>query len=116
MTATAAEDVGGYRAFENQKHLLAATAQTFGDFEMKFVAKQDHAGRPYIEAQVSPDEEQLVHVATTTLERMVFEDVEVLALREMKSIYEEFANDDSGDDIYLGDGMSMRVEGKMVEK
>lgn len=116
MTATASEDAGEYRAFKNQEVLLAATAQVFGDFEMEIVTKEDHAGRPYIETQVSPDKQHLIHVATTALERMGFEDVSVLALREMKALHAEFAIDDSGEDTYLSDGMWVTADGKLVER
>lgn len=116
MTATAHEDSGEYKAFEDQEALLAATAQILGDYEMGFLRKKDHAGRPYLETRVSPDAQHLIHVATTALDQMNFEDVLVLALREMKALHEEFAIDDGGGDVYLSDGMWVTADGRVVER
>jgi len=116
MTATASEDTGEFRAYEDQGSLIGATAQVLGDREMEFVTKNDHAGRPYIETSVYPDSEDLRHLASTILDRMGFEDISVLAIREMKAIYEEFAIDDSGEDTYLSDGMWMTSDGRLIEK
>jgi len=116
MTATASEDTGEYRAYEDQEALISATAQVLADREMAFVPKKDHAERPYIETSVYPDSEDLLHLASTILDRMGFEDISVLALREMKAIYEEFAIDDAGEDTYLSDGTWMTSDGRLIEK
>lgn len=116
MTATASEDVGPYRAYEDQNSLIAATAKVFGDFEMAIAIKVDHSARPYIETQVALDPSHLNHIATTALHRMGFEDIEVLALKELLELHNEFAVDDSGGDTYLGDGMWITVDGRLVEK
>ncbi|KUJ85983.1 hypothetical protein AVO45_03150 [Ruegeria marisrubri] len=116
MTATASEDTGDYRAYEDQGALISATAQVLSDREMDFVTKRDHANRPYIETSVYPDSEDLLHLASTILNRIGFEDISVLALREMMAIYNEFAIDDSGEDTYLSDGMWMTSDGRLIEK
>lgn len=116
MTATADEDSGEYKAFENQEALLVATAQVFGDYQMEVVRKKDRAGRQYLETQVSPDAQHMIHVATTALDRMGLVNVAVLALREMKVLHEEFAIDDGGDDVYLSDGMWVTADGRVVER
>lgn len=116
MTATASEDTGEYRAYEDQGALISSTAQVLADREMEFVTKRDHAERPYIETSVYPDSEDLLHIASTILDRIGFEDISVLALREMKAIYNEFAIDDSGEDTYLSDGMWMTSDGRLIEK
>lgn len=116
MTATASEDTGEYRAYGDQEALISATVQVLADREMAFATKKDHAERPYIESSVYPDKEDLLHLTATILDRLGFEDISVLALREMKAIYDEFAIDDSGDDTYLSDGMWMTSDGRMIEK
>jgi len=116
MTATASEDTGQYRVYEDQGALISATAQVLADRELEFVTKRDHAKRPYIETSVYPDSEDLLHLASTILDRMGFEDISVLALREMKEIYNELAIDDSGEDTYLSDGMWMTSDGRLIEK
>lgn len=116
MTATADEDSGEYKAFDNQEALLVATAQVFGDYQMDFVRKKDRAGRQYLETHVSPDAPHMIHVATTALDRMGVANVAVLALRETKVLHEEFAIDDGGDDVYLSDGMWATADGRVVER
>ena len=116
MTATASEDTGDYRAYEDQGALISATAQVLSLREMDFVTKRDHANRPYIETSVYPDSEDLLNLASTILNRIGFEDISVLALREMMAIYNEFAIDDSGEDTYFSDGMWMTSDGRLIEK
>lgn len=116
MTATASESTGPYRAFEDQKSLNDATIQVFGDFGMEFVTKEDHARRPYVETSVSLDKDYLLHIATTALERIGFKDTSVLALQDMKAIYEEFAVDGDCGEAYLSDGMWMTSDGRLIEK
>ncbi|WP_428544099.1 hypothetical protein [Profundibacter sp.] len=64
----------------------------------------------------NPDKEHLLHIATTALDRIGFEDVSVLALREMKTLYDEFSISDNGEDTYLSDGMWVTPDGRMIEK
>jgi hypothetical protein len=116
MTATASEDTGRFRAYGNQASLIAAAEMVFSSHGMNIVAKMDHAGRPYVETAFYSDAEGLLHLAATVLDQIGFEDVSVLALREMKAIYREFAIDDSGDDAYLSDGMWASVDGRLIEK
>ena len=116
MTATASEDTGEYRVYEDQKSLIAATSKIFVDFGMEFTTKEDHAGRPYVETTANSDKEHLHHIATTALDRIGFKDVSVLALQEMKALYDEFSISDSGEDTYLSDGMWITSDGRMVEK
>ena len=116
MTATASEDTGEYRAYKDLKSLISATSQVFDDFGMEIIPKEDHAGRPYIETTVYPDKEHLLHIATTALDRIGFEDVSVIALREMKTLYDEFSISDNGEDTYLSDGMWVTPDGRMIEK
>ncbi|RDD72136.1 hypothetical protein DVR11_07210 [Paracoccus versutus] len=116
MTATAAEDTGEYRAFENQASLISATSRAFEDRNLNYATKKDQMGRAYIETSVYPDKDDLLHLAATVLDQIGFEDISVLALREMKAIYDEFSVDDSGEDTYLSDGMWITSDGRLIEK
>ncbi|WP_299912150.1 hypothetical protein [uncultured Paracoccus sp.] len=116
MSATASEDIGRFRAFEDQPSLISVTAQVFSDRGLDIVTKEDHAGRSYVETLIYPSEEDLLHLAATVLDRIGFEDISVLALREMKAIYDEFSSDESGEDTYLSDGMWITSDGRLVEK
>jgi len=116
MTATASEDTKEYRAFGNQELLISVTKQVFTDFDMQIGNKEDHAGRAYVQTAVFPERAHLIHIATLALDRIGFADISVLALREMKAIYEELAIDESGDDAYFGDGMWTTSDGRLIEK
>lgn len=116
MTATAAEDAGEYRAFENQASLISATSRAFEGRNLSYATKKDQMGRAYIETSVYPDKDDLLHLAATVLDQIGFEDISVLALREMRAIYDEFSVDDSGEDTYLSDGMWITSDGRLIEK
>ena len=116
MTATASEDTSRFCVYEDQTSLISATETVLSSRGMNIVAKTDHAGRPYVETAVYSDTEDLLHLAATVLEQIGFEDVSVLALREMKAIYREFSVDDSGDDTYLSDRMWATADGRLIEK
>lgn len=114
MTATAAEDTGELRPFHDQQALLAATRSVLSERGEEWSEKEDWRGRPYVEAEF-PTGADVLHIAHTVLLSLGFEDIGVLALREMKEIYSEFAIED-GEDTYLSDGMWMTPDGRIVEK
>lgn len=116
MTATASEDGAQYRAYDDQEALVRVAAAVFAERDLEPAEKQDHKGRPYIETRVSPDDRDLKTIANIVLNRLGFEDNQVLAHREMKAIYDEFAIDDSGEDTYLSDGVWITSDGRLIEK
>lgn len=116
MTATASEDTGDFRAFDDLPRLNKAAIAILVDREDGFRTKVDHAGRAYVESKVYPDKAELVHVATLVLDLIGFTDVAVLALREMKRLYNDFSVDDQSDEAYLRDGMWITRDGRLVQK
>lgn len=116
MTATAAEDTAEYRAYENQASLISATSRAFEDRSLNYETKNDLMGRSYVETSVYPDKNDLLHLAATVLDQIGFEDISVLALREMKAIYDGFSVDDSGEYTYLSDGIWITSDGRLIEK
>ncbi|PWR03368.1 hypothetical protein DKT77_06985 [Meridianimarinicoccus roseus] len=116
MTATASEDTGEYRVFGNQASLISATSRAFEDRNLNYATKKDQMGRAYIETSVYPDKDDLLHLAATVLDQIGFEDISVLALREMKAIYDEFSVGDSGEYTYLSGGMWITSDGRLIEK
>ncbi len=119
MTATASENCGGYRAFEDQKTLTAATAIVLEDAGLHPTLKEDHAQRSYIETPIPldrVDREELVHLASTVLLTLGITDVQVLALAEMLALYDEFSVSENDEAVYLSDGMWITTDGKIVEK
>ncbi len=115
MTATASEDTGEYKAFEDQKALIAVTAQVFHESNVNIVWKTDRLSRQYVEARMPLDAERLIQFATTALDRLGFMDVSVISLREMRALHEEFSANDDGD-AYLSDGISVSADGRLVQK
>lgn len=119
MTATASEDCGDYRAFEDQKALTAATARVLKDSGLHSALKEDHAQRPYIETPIPldrVDREELVHLASTVLLTLGITDIQVLALAEMLALFDEFSASDNDEAVYLSDGMWITADGRIVEK
>jgi len=119
MTATASEDCGAYRAFEDQKALIAATARVLEDAGLHPALKEDHAQRTYIETPIPldrVDREELVHLASSVLLTLGITDIKVLALADMLALHEEFSVSDNDDAVYLSDGMWITADGKIVEK
>jgi hypothetical protein len=116
MTATAAENRGGYEPYGDQQALISMSAQVLLERDMEIVTKSDHLGRPYIETSVEFDKADLEHLANIILNRMGFEDIEVLSLRDMLSIYDEYSDGDDGEDTYLSDGMWITSDGRLIEK
>ncbi|MCA8905349.1 MAG: hypothetical protein H6847_13990 [Hyphomonas sp.] len=119
MTATASENCGGYRAFEDQKTLTAATARVLEDAGLHPTLKEDHAQRSYIETPIPldrVDREELVHLASTVLLTLGITDVQVLALAEMLALYDEFSVSENDEAVYLSDGMWITADGNIVEK
>lgn len=119
MTATASEDCGAYRAFEDQKALIAATARVLEDAGLDPALKKDHAQRHYIETPIPldrVDREEMAHLASTVLLTLGINDIQVLALAEMLSLHEEFSVRDNDEAVYLSDGMWITADGKIVEK
>jgi hypothetical protein len=116
MTATASEDAGEYHAFPNQQHLITSTCCVFSQFGIEFVHRSDRVGRRYIEANISMDKKYVVHTANTILLQLGVEDANTLALLETRSLYEDFCVDDTGDDAYLGDGLYVTADGRLVER
>jgi len=67
MTATAPEDTKRLRPFSDQKRLIAATQDVLSQLDVVFSQKQDHAGKPYVEAKLSTDKKRVEHIANTVL-------------------------------------------------
>jgi len=116
MTATASEDSGEYQVFHDQQGLLKSTLSVFSDFDMASVMKEDHAGRLYAETNVLDNSQDLIHIATTVLNRLGFEDIQVIALQEVEALHDEFAADDDSEEAYLSDGVSATKDGRLVQR
>lgn len=116
MTATASEDAGGYRAFEDQDSLIAATSRVVKGAGKQAVMKEDHARRPYVETSISLHREEAEHLSASILNSLGIHDAQILALQEILVIYDEFSIHDDEDAVYLNDGMWATSDGRIIEK
>lgn len=114
MTATAGEDTGKLKAYAPQDLLTSSTLSVLGDLDWNIGQKKDHAERPYIEARGFSELLDIKTVATRILASLGFDDIAVTALQEMKAIYDELSIDDSGEDVYLGDGVYVTKNGDVL--
>jgi hypothetical protein len=96
--------------------LISATSRAFEDRSLNYEQKKNLMGRSYVETSVYPHEDDLLHLAATVLDQIGFKDISVLALREMKAIYDEFSVGVSAEDTYLNDGMWITSDGRLIEK
>lgn len=116
MTATADEDTGKLKAYEAQERLMSSTLSVLTDLDCKCVLKEDHAGRPYIEARGFPELFDIKTVATRVLDLLGFDDIAVIALQEMRTIYDELSIDESDEDVYLSDRVWVTKNGDFTSR
>lgn len=114
MTATAGEDDGKLKAYMPQNLLISSALSVLGDLDWNISQRADHAERPYIEARGFSELLDIKTVATRVLASLGFDDIAVTALQEMKAIYDELSIDDSGEDVYLGDGVYVTKNGDVL--
>lgn len=113
MTATADEDTGKLKAYESQDRLISSTLFILGDIGRKSKQKDDHAGRPYMEARGFSELLDVKAIATRVLVSLGFDDIAVTALQEMRAIYDDLSINDSGEDVYLNDGVWVTSNGDL---
>ena len=114
MTATASEDAGNFKAYDSQDRLIYSTIATLNDLDWEYLQKQDHTERRYIEARGLSAVADIETIAVRVLDTLDFKDIAVLARQEMRDIYDEFSINDSGEDVYLSDGMSISKNGDLT--
>lgn len=114
MTATADEDTGKLRAYVSQDSLMSSTLSVLNDVSWKSEQKEDCSRRPYIEARGFPELLDIRTVATRILDSLGFDDIAVTALQEMRAIYDELSINDSGEDVYLSDGVYLTKNGDVL--
>lgn len=101
------------KAYPDKERLIEAAEKTLHLGQVE--PRADQWGRPYLAYHGITDAASIRRAGNRLAEELGFEiDPRPWAAEEMQSIYEEFSIDDSGDDVYLGDGVSISSSGKLV--
>ena len=120
-TATASEDSGEFHVCRDQVRLASAALKFGAELGTQPSRSKDRSGREFIyvcEINIKPggtskdDEDVLDRVIGRFFEIYDACDPSQPEQRnEMREIYQCFATDDSGDDVYLSDGVWLRNNG-----
>lgn len=115
MTATAGEDFSGEMACSNLVALNEAALRTSKNFGLVPTVKRDYHGREYVElcrCEYISD----AHRAAERLFELLEECSPDRSANELVEVYTSLANDDSGEDVYLSDGMWLSSDGSITDK
>ena len=126
MTATASEDRRQFLVCRDKSRLISA-AWKFGlELNTQPTTKQDTSGREYVyicDINIKPgsDSREDSEVLHSALERFfqIYDSREAdspVHLSEMKEIYQAICSDDSGNDIYLSDGVWLGSDGTLSDR
>jgi len=115
MTATASENSQPLCAYEKLDLLISTTISIFGGAKRSYQSKRDRNNIRYVEFLGFREVTEIEVLAKKVIEKLGFDPVNV-AMMEMKELYDNFAIDDSGEDVYLSDGMWLSADGKLTEK
>jgi hypothetical protein len=114
MTATAGEDQGNIAAFGNQSALIEAALRVSANLNIPPKVKNDYNGKEYVEICRCEFLSDAYRAA-----EMLFENLEEYresrSENDMRNIYSDLAIDESGEDIYLSDGMWLSSDGTVKD-
>jgi hypothetical protein len=118
VTATAGEDNKRFRAACNQELLIevARKTETSEALGGKFWMHRDNYGRDYVQICRIENKEDLNRVIET-FDRICetvngYQQAESEAKNELRELYDVIAPDESGEDVYLQDGVWLSSDGK----
>lgn len=115
MTATAGEDFAGDVACPDMVALNEAALRTSKTFGLKSTVKCDYHGREYVEICRC----EFISDAFRAAERLfeLFEECSSdRTTNELVEVYADLAIDDSGEDVYLSDGMWLSSDGSISDR
>ncbi|EHD13553.1 hypothetical protein CIN_17450 [Commensalibacter intestini A911] len=118
MTATADEDNGPITVCQNQKQLITSALQLALELKLKPLVTSDHNSRKYVKICSLIIEDNNQEIQTKEILKRFFEiydnyDIKSRAEEEMIELYNDLAIDDSGEDVYLSDGMYLSSDGSL---
>lgn len=116
MTATAPENDGSFNPYTKPNRLISSTRVALNDVGYPFDNKEDHKGRSYLEARGFSELSTIESIVSNALGALGFKDISYLAREEMREIYGNLAIDDSGDDVYMNDGVYLSKDGTTSER
>ncbi len=115
MTATAGEDYNGVVACPNMVSLNEAALRTSKTFGLRPTVKRDYHGREYVELCQC----EYISDAYRASEKLFYLFKECCTDRttnELVKVYSCLAIDDSGEDVYLSDGMWLSSDGSYSDR
>jgi len=115
MTATAGEDFNGESACTKMVALNEAALRASKTFGLEPAVKRDYHGREYVELCRC----EFISDAHRAAERLFefFEDSSTdRTSNELVEVYTSLAIDDSGDAVYLSDGMWLNSDGSISDR
>ena len=111
MTATADEDSGDLKAYQDQPALIQQTVEILAEQGLSISHEADRQGRAFVRSILIGDEK---HIVALILDRLgIDDDIWVLALQEKREMHAELCIDDE-EPIYISDGMNLTPDGRLV--
>lgn len=111
-TATESEDDGRFVVCADRQRVMDAARQAALNLGYAPVDMEDHRKRPYVGMCAATENE---HIWKAAAEFFTIYDqckaTETEASNEMREIYDALAVDDSGEDVYLSDGVWLGSDG-----
>jgi hypothetical protein len=126
MTATASEDDFSFLVCQDRLRLIKAALRFGAEMDTAPTSSKDRRDRDYayicrMNIRPSSTSEERDEVLRRTLGRFfeIFDatgSADSTRSDEMREIYEVFAPDDSGGDVYLGDGLWLSSDGSLHDR
>lgn len=117
MTATADEDSTAFTRVGNQPYLIETALRVAAEIGIKTCVRKDHAGREYAKIcsfEYISDAFRISDKFFTMYDQ--FQEFEKRPQNEMQKVYESLAADDSGQDVYLSDGVWLSSDGSVHDR
>lgn len=117
MTATAGEDDGAFSRVGNQPYLIETALRVAADLGTKPGVKKDYAGREYVTICGFEYVSDAFRVSANFFEKYdEYKAPDQRPQNDMQEIYEALASDDSGQEVYLSDGVWLGRDGSIRDR
>ncbi|MDM0002581.1 hypothetical protein QTI24_28535 [Variovorax sp. J22P240] len=115
MTATADEDSGRIVAYWNQRELMDAAIKVCEEFGFKHSAEQDSSGRAYVNFGSTCEYLSDAYRVAESFFRHLGP-IERRSSGADGNLYDELGLGDSGEDVYLSDGVYLKSDGSLDDR
>lgn len=114
MTATAGEDDGAFVRVGNQPYLIETALRVAAELGIKSAVNNDYAGREYVNICAFEYVSDAFRISQNFFDK--YDECsapELRAQNDLQEIYEALSTDDSGEDVYLSDGVWLGSDGSV---